>query len=213
MQDFECPVCLESGGVPYRIGCKSTIDHCICSDCELTMRLKAPATKTGRKIQCPMCRGKEDKMGVRTAVSLRAELDFVYKSMKGGARNNQQAERIRFLEDENTAFRQLMEQLMAPDEEVVVVVEQRIDSVEMVSPPEVVGPEPPLEVAVPELPHELPPVVVAPVRSPRRICESGWRQMGACMTQTPTARKCSFEGCEKRVCRACHECRIHRLPR
>jgi len=163
-----------------------------------------------------MCRGKEDKMGVRTAVSLRAELDFVYKSMKGGARKNQQAERIRFLEEENAAFRQLMDQLMAPDEEVVVVVEQRIDSVEMVSPPEVVDPESSPEVAIPEPPVEIQEVrpVVAPVRRPpRRICESGWRQMGACLTQTPTARKCSFAGCEKRVCLSCRECRIHLLPR
>jgi hypothetical protein len=209
MQDFECPVCMESGGVPYRIGCKSTVDHCICSGCELTMRLKVPATKAGRKIQCPMCRGKEDKIGVRTEESLRKELEFVYKTMKGALRNNAQAERIRLLEEENESFRQLMEQLMSPDEEVIVVVEQTIRPAEppRIEPPPV---EPPMEVAIPEPPVEIQEVTVveAPV-IPRRMCESGWRQLGACVTRSPTTRKCSFEGCEKRVCSACRECRGH----
>ena len=218
---FECPVCLETGGVPYRIGCKSKVEHCICSGCELTMRMQVTATKHGRKIQCPMCRGKEDKIGVRTDASWRAELEHVYRTTRGGRSsqvNQLRAceERIRLLEEENSAFRQLMEQLMAPDEEMVVVVEEepvrRIDSVELVVPP-------PLEVAIPELPEEEQAVVAVaeppprPPRPPRRMCESGWRQVGACLTQSPTARKCSHVGCENRVCSACRECRSHLLAR
>jgi len=174
----------------------------------MTMRMQVKPTKDGRKIQCPMCRGKEDKIGVRTDASWRAELEHVYKTTRGsraGQVNQLRAceERIRLLEEENSAFRQLMEQLMAPDEEMVVVEEPvRIASVEVIVP---------LEVAIPEPPEEEPAVAGPPPRPPRRMCESGWRQVGACLTQSPTARKCSHVGCENRVCSACRECRSHLL--
>jgi len=211
---FECPVCLEVGGVQYRIGCKSKIDHTICNTCETTMRMKVTPTKNGRKIKCPMCRDVETVIGVRTDASWRAELDAVYKSLNVKNRRGN-AERMRLLEEENAAFRLLMDQLVftqpvVADEATIDVVTQdmvEVASLEVVEVASHEFPDVQEEVAVPPAPEEV-AVPVAP-RRVRRLCESGWRAFGACLTVSPTTRKCSWPGCEKRVCVACRECRSH----
>jgi len=163
----------------------------------------------------------ETVIGVRTDASWRAELDAVYKSLNVKNRRGN-AERMRLLEEENAAFRLLMDQLVftqpvVADEATIDVVTQDMVEVASLEVVEVASQEFPddvqEEVAVPPAPEEVavPEVVVVPVapRRVRRLCESGWRAFGACLTVSPTTRKCSWPGCEKRVCVACRECRSH----
>lgn len=85
-----CMVCL----IPYNenvyvIGCGSvsstgeTIEHTICNDCEITMRMtSAFSNVNGKKLRvlkCPQCRTLETTQGERSKESLKAELDSAYK--------------------------------------------------------------------------------------------------------------------------------------
>lgn len=74
---MECPVCYTS--VPtYVVNCGSTTPHTICDQCEVTIRMKEPATRNGRVLKCPICRGVEKVSGRRTAFSYEYELSILY---------------------------------------------------------------------------------------------------------------------------------------
>jgi hypothetical protein len=86
---MSCMICL----IPYNenvyvIGCGSIrsdgapIEHTICNDCEITMRMtSAFSNVNGKKIRvlkCPQCRTLETSQGERSKESLKAELDSAY---------------------------------------------------------------------------------------------------------------------------------------
>lgn len=74
---MECPVCYAASPT-YVINCGSTTPHTICDTCEVTMRMKEPATRNGRALKCPICRGVEKVSGRRTSFSYEYELAALY---------------------------------------------------------------------------------------------------------------------------------------
>lgn len=53
---MECVVCMEVCEDAYRIQCGSTVDHCLCHECEVGWRVKMPLQNSGFPLQCPLCR-------------------------------------------------------------------------------------------------------------------------------------------------------------
>ena len=75
---MECPVCYTASPT-YVVNCGSTTPHTICDTCEVTIRMKEPATRNGRLLKCPICRGVEKVSGRRTSFSYEYELSILYK--------------------------------------------------------------------------------------------------------------------------------------
>lgn len=78
---MECPVCYTDSPT-YVVNCGSTTPHTICDTCEVTIRMKEPATRNGRALKCPICRGIEKVSGRRTSFSYEYELSILYKKTK-----------------------------------------------------------------------------------------------------------------------------------
>jgi hypothetical protein len=76
---MECPVCYAASPT-YVINCGSTTPHTICDTCEVQIRMKEPATRNGRVLKCPICRGVEKVSGRRTAFSYEFELQALYNT-------------------------------------------------------------------------------------------------------------------------------------
>jgi hypothetical protein len=76
---MECPICYIN--LPtYVINCDSKVEHKVCDQCEVKMRLKEPASQTGRKLKCPMCRTYEKAPGKRSAFSYEYELSKSFEA-------------------------------------------------------------------------------------------------------------------------------------
>ena len=76
---MECFICYTN--LPtYVINCGSKVEHKVCDQCEVTMRMKEPATRKGRILKCPMCRENEIAPGKRTAFSYEYELSKMYET-------------------------------------------------------------------------------------------------------------------------------------
>jgi len=201
----ECPICMGVSETWYKIGCNSAVSHEVCHDCEIQLRerVSAPKKKGGlyaKFIKCPMCRGDETTINDRSQASWKKEITGLYTSQDRvySARRihqlcqaaNEKDARIRILQDElrifneeNAALRHLFQAL---------------------------GIEGPVD--VPAAPVALAPVVApvapaAPIRP--QFCMSGRRELAMCETRSKTKRKCSFVGCEKRVCQKCKRCTTH----
>ena len=78
---MECPVCYTNEPT-YVINCGSVTPHKVCDQCEVTMRMKEPATHNGRILKCPICLSVEKATGMRTTFSYEYELAMLYKKPK-----------------------------------------------------------------------------------------------------------------------------------
>ena len=67
---MECQICFEPVSDIYKVGCRSTVDHLICFECEVKWRAKMPVRNGTRTMTCPMCRRPETE---RTMDSLQRE--------------------------------------------------------------------------------------------------------------------------------------------
>jgi hypothetical protein len=82
---MECFICYTNLST-YVINCGSKVEHKVCDQCEVTMRMKEPATRKGRILKCPMCRENEIAPGKRTAFSYEYELSKMYETAVPPAR-------------------------------------------------------------------------------------------------------------------------------
>ena len=82
---MECFICYTNLST-YVINCGSKVEHKVCDQCEVTMRMKEPATRKGRILKCPMCRVNEIAPGKRTAFSYEYELSKMYETALSPAR-------------------------------------------------------------------------------------------------------------------------------
>ena len=205
---MECPICYTNAPT-YVINCGSTVEHKVCDRCEVTMRMKEPATTKGRILKCPMCRVPENVPGKRSSLSYEYELDHLYRTApvprpaprsappappvpRAVARGHTQdwaalADRVRQLPT-NMQHRHIwMYPQLAPYFENYVP-DQR-DIVQPVA------------------------AQVAPANRAMRptihFCQSGLRETGVCQTRSKTKRKCIHAGCDKFVCRSCRQCLTH----
>ncbi len=77
---MECPICYTNLST-YVINCGSKVEHKLCDQCEVTMRMKEPASRPGRKLKCPMCLTYEKEPGKRSAFSYEYELSKSYEAL------------------------------------------------------------------------------------------------------------------------------------
>jgi hypothetical protein len=185
---MECPICYTNAPT-YVINCGSTVVHKVCDTCEVTMRMKEPATNKGRLLKCPMCRVTEKEPGERSTFSYKYELDHLYRAAPrprsvAVPRGHTQdwavvAERVRQLPT-NMQHRHIWiyPQLAPYFENYIQVAPQN----------RAMRPEPPQIQA---------------------FCQGGRRETGECQTRSKTKRKCTFIGCDKFVCRSCRQCLTH----
>ena len=202
---MECPICYTNAPT-YVINCGSTVDHTVCDTCEITMRMKEPATAAGRVLKCPMCRVPEKAPGKRTAFSYEYELSHLYAPAP--VRTPVRAP-VRL--DIREEYARLVDSVRVLSPEIQLQYARRF--------PEI---QPYLDVYVPreviDLSRQRFEAQVAArsaaVRTPpeyHAFCQSGNREAGACPTRGKTERKCSHPGCAKFVCRACRQCITHAL--
>ena len=202
---MECPICYTSEPT-YVVNCGSTVEHTVCDTCEVTMRMKEPATRNGRILKCPMCRVPEKTPGKRTAFSYEYELSHLYEAVP--------APRVRTTEDWIASIR-----LMEPARQI-----QYARWFPQLQPYlDVYNPDPVIDLS--RQPHRLAaerqpfaaqvaPANRAAMRPPspaqyHAFCQSGNREAGTCPTRGKTERKCTFIGCDKFVCRRCRQCNTH----
>jgi len=220
----ECPICMGPSETWYKIGCNSAVPHEVCHDCEIQLRERVPAPKKkgilyAKFIKCPMCRGDETTIGERSQASWKKEITELYTSQDRAysARRihqlcqaaNEKDARIRILQDElrvfneeNAALRHLFQALGIEgpvDVPAAPVVAPAAPVVAPVAPVVRVGGGGGL--------HPIPVAPAAPIRP--QFCMSGRRELATCETRSRTKRKCSFVGCEKRVCQKCKRCTTH----
>lgn len=198
---MECPICYTNAPT-YVINCGSTVVHKVCDTCEVTMRMKEPATNKGRLLKCPMCRVTEKEPGERSSFSYKYELDHLYKaarpvspprpvprSVAAPVRTEDWAavaERVRQLPI-NMQHRHIwMYPQLAPYFENYV--------------------RQPFAVQVAPQNRAMRPV---PTQIHQSFCQGGRRETGECQTRSKTKRKCTFIGCDKFVCRSCRQCLTH----
>jgi hypothetical protein len=205
---MECPICF-CADPTYVINCGSTTEHKICDSCEVQLRMKSPATRDGRVLKCPMCRGEEKVPGKRTAFSYEYELSHLYAAPPAPVR----APRVRITPaDEDWqqvaySIRDLPRDLqdryirmyprLRPYFEIYNPLEEVIDLVNAID-------RQPFAAQVAENRNA--------VRAPAEyhaFCQSGNREAGVCRTRGKTERKCSHPGCTKFVCRSCRQCLTH----
>ena len=214
---MECPICYTNAPT-YVINCGSTVEHTVCDQCEVTMRMKEPVTAEGRVLKCPMCRVPEKVPGKRTSFSYEYELSMLYAAPVRAApvrapaprRNPEEewalvADRIRDMpQSVRSRYIRMYPQLAPYFEpiyipEVVDLSRQRFDA-------QVAARQP--------FAAQVAPENRAAMRPPRPVdyhayCQSGNRETGVCRTRGKTERKCSYAGCTKYVCRACRQCLTH----
>lgn len=223
---MECPICYTNAPT-YVINCGSTVDHTVCDTCEVTMRMKEPATSEGRVLKCPMCRVPEKVPGKRTSFSYEYELSMLYapparapvrapparapvRAAPTPRRNPQEewalvAERIDDLPQSVRARYIRMYPQLAPYFEPIYIPEVADLSRQPFAAQ--VAARQPFAAQVATENREA-------MRPPRPVdyhayCQSGNRETGVCRTRGKTERKCSHAGCTKYVCRSCRECITH----
>ena len=167
----------------YVINCGSNV-HKVCDTCEVTMRMKEPATNKGRLLKCPMCRVTEKEPGERSSFSYKHELDHLYRAARPVAALRTEdwaavAERVRQLPT-NMQHRHiwLYPQLAPYFENYIQVAPQNR--------------------AMRPVPTQI-----------QAFCQGGRRETGVCQTRSKTKRKCTHAGCDKFVCRSCRQCLTH----
>jgi len=186
---MECPICYTNAPT-YVINCGSTVEHKVCDTCEITMRMKEPATSKGRLLKCPMCRITEKEPGERSSISYKYELSQLY-----GARPRETvrwevlADNIRLLSRAGQLhyirrypeLRPYFENYVPADQDPIVrQVQAQVAQVQAQHP--------------------------QPIHA---FCQSGRRESGLCQTRSKTQRKCTYLGCNKFVCRSCRQCLTH----
>jgi hypothetical protein len=221
---MECPICYTNAPT-YVINCGSTVEHTVCDTCEVTMRMKEPATREGRILKCPMCRVPEKVPGKRTSFSYEYELSQLYAApMRAPVRAPVQVRNVAY------DWQQIADTIrvlpLATQERYIRMYPQIRPYVEPIYDPleaviDIVAPVAPHRLAVESaiaqaearIPFAAQVAPVAPVRPPRAdyhaFCESGNRAAGTCPTRGKTERKCSHAGCNKFVCRSCRQCLTH----
>ena len=180
---MECPICFINQAT-YVINCGSTVDHKVCDQCEVTMRMKEPATRDGRILKCPYCRVPEKTTGKRSTFSYEYELAKMYEPV---VREPIRPARAR------TSWQNFADAVRAmPRTEQLRYIRMYpplASYLENFNPPQVRR-EP-----VIHLHHS--------------FCQSGRRETGECPTRGKTERKCIHPGCDKFVCRSCRQCLTH----
>ena len=78
MESDNCTICYQNTP-SYVINCGSIVQHIVCDECEVTMRMKEPATREGRLLKCPWCRVTEKVPGKRSVFSYEYELTKLYE--------------------------------------------------------------------------------------------------------------------------------------
>jgi hypothetical protein len=183
---MECPICYTNAPT-YVINCGSTVEHTVCDTCEVTMRMKEPATSEGRILKCPMCRVPEKVPGKRTAFSYEYELSHLYESVA----------------PVRTVRRNIHQEWATLAETVRILPPlMQLDYVRRFP-----GLQPYIDVYNPRQVIDLPRVTEPPEY--HAFCQSGNRETGTCPTRGKTQRKCVHVGCNKFVCRSCRQCITH----
>jgi hypothetical protein len=212
---MECPICYTNAPT-YVINCGSTVEHTVCDTCEVTMRMKEPATREGRVLKCPMCRVPEKVPGKRTSFSYEYELSMLYAAPVR-APAPVRAVQVRNIDNE---WRDLAETIrqMSPEMQLQYIrrFPQLQPYLDIYNPLEAVID---LVHQIDRIPRQRFAAQVAPanqaaMRPPRPVdyhsfCQSGNRETGVCRTRGKTERKCTYAGCTKFVCRSCRECLTH----
>ena len=190
---MECPICYTNEST-YVINCGSSVQHTVCDSCEVTMRMKEPATSKGRILKCPMCRVPEKVPGKRSTFSYEYELSKIYAPAPRPARPAPLrvdvwatfAERIRVLS-------------IATQQRYIRIYPQLAPYFENYIP-EPIARQPFAAQVSPE---------TRAMRPPTAYCQGGRRESGLCGTRSKTKRKCTHIGCDKFVCRSCRQCLTH----
>jgi len=207
---MECPICF-CADPTYVINCGSTTEHKICDSCEVQLRMKSPATRDGRVLKCPMCRGEEKVPGKRTSFSYEYELSQLYSAPVARAPApvrvtqaeqdwGQLADSLRDLpRDLQDRYVRIYPRLR-PYFEIYNPLEEVIDLVNAIDRQPFAA--------------QVAPANRAAMRPPNPVeyhafCQSGNRAVGVCPTRGKTERKCSHPGCAKFVCRSCRQCLTH----
>lgn len=217
---MECPICYTTEPT-YVVNCGSTVEHKVCDQCEVSMRMKEPATRNGRILKCPMCRVPEKTPGKRTAFSYEYELSHLYESKPAPVRAvsmhaaenwEQVADTIRLLPRVTQDRYIRMYPPLRPFFEPMYIPEPVID---LSRQPHRMAAEAAIARAERRpFAAQVAPENRAAMRPPsppqyHAFCQSGNREAGTCPTRGKTERKCSFIGCTKFVCRACRRCNTH----
>jgi hypothetical protein len=212
---MECPICYTNAPT-YVINCGSTVEHTVCDQCEVTMRMKEPATREGRVLKCPMCRVPEKVSGKRTSFSYEYELSMLYAAVRAPVAPVRSpvndwrgiAEAVMRL----TPSMQLQYVREYPQLQPYLDVYNPV--IDLVRPHRLA-----VEAAIAQA-ERLPfaarvsPENRAAMRPPspaqyHAFCQSGRRETGECPTRGKTERKCTHAGCAKFVCRSCRQCLTH----
>ena len=194
---MECPICYTNEST-YVINCGSSVQHTVCDSCEVTMRMKEPATSKGRILKCPMCRVPEKVPGKRSTFSYEYELSKIYAPAPRPARPAPLrvdvwatfAERIRVLS-------------IATQQRYIRIYPQLAPYFENYIP-EPIARQPFAAQVSPETRAMRPTPIVH-----NAYCQGGRRESGLCGTRSKTKRKCTHIGCDKFVCRSCRQCLTH----
>ena len=194
---MECPICYTNEST-YVINCGSSVQHTVCDTCEVTMRMKEPATSKGRILKCPMCRVPEKVPGKRSTFSYEYELSKIYAPAPRPARPAPLrvdvwatfAERIRVLS-------------IATQQRYIRIYPQLAPYFENYIP-EPIARQPFAAQVSPETRAMRPTPIVH-----NAYCQGGRRESGLCGTRSKTKRKCTHIGCDKFVCRSCRQCLTH----
>jgi len=213
MESIECPICYTNEPT-YVVNCGSTVEHRVCDTCEVTMRMKEPATRDGRVLKCPMCRVPEKTTGKRSSFSYEYELSKLYAPDPVPVRPPARAPvHARPEEDWLVVANRIRDLPISMQTRYIRTYPQLAPYFETYNPViDLVNPRPhrlAVEAAIAEA--ERPIMRERPPRPAEyhAFCESGNRQAGLCPTRGKTERKCSNIGCNKFVCRSCRQCITH----
>ena len=215
---MECPICYTNAPT-YVINCGSTVEHTVCDTCEVTMRMKEPATAAGRVLKCPMCRVPEKVSGKRTSFSYEYELSMLYAvpaapvaPVRVPVRENEWSRIARTVREMSPEL-QLQYVRRFPQLQPYLDVYNPV--IDLIRQPHRMA----AAAAIARAERQPFAAQVAPenqeaMRTPRpaqyhAFCQSGRRETGDCPTRGKTERKCTHAGCNKFVCRACRQCLTH----
>ena len=197
---MECPICYTNTPT-YVVNCGSTVEHTVCDQCEVSMRMKEPATREGRVLKCPMCRVPEKVPGKRTSFSYEYELSHMYSSAPVRQAPRVVQEDWASIADSIRPLPQVMQN------RYIRMYPQLATYFEVYNPVIDLVERQPFAARVA-------PANQSAMRPPRpaeyhAFCQSGNRESGVCPTRGKTERKCSHAGCAKFVCRSCRQCLTH----
>ena len=208
---MECPICYTNAPT-YVINCGSTVVHSVCDTCEVTMRMKEPATSKGRLLKCPMCRVTEKEPGERSSFSYKYELSQIYRAACPRPVPPRPVRQVQ--EDWGTIANRIRELPIITQQQYIRIYPQLAPYFENYVPHRLAR-----EAAIAEAERHPFAAQVAPenraaMRPPiptihNAFCQSGRRETGVCQTRSKTKRKCTHVGCDKFVCRSCRQCLTH----